>query len=156
MSDELPIENAIPDDAESDDSSSPMESAAPVFADGAESVPPTLEEGVAVAPMAAAPVSGGENSALAAYAKDVQNTIVELRRLEADIRTMLGDRDPKRKRKFSGTYRWQELEDDVLNLRFNGRIDEDVLRRVQEMISRRHYFFRHLRFLSGTRPVWNS
>ncbi|MEK7757095.1 MAG: hypothetical protein AAB385_07770, partial [Planctomycetota bacterium] len=49
---------------------------------------------------------------------------VELRRIESDIRALLEERDPKRKRKLSGTHRWNELEDDILSWRFSGRFDE--------------------------------
>lgn len=81
---------------------------------------------------------------------------VELRRIESDVRALLEERDPKRKRKLSGTHRWHELEDDILNWRFSGRFEEDTLRRVQELIGRRHYLFRRLRFLASTRPAWNT
>ena len=81
---------------------------------------------------------------------------VELRRIESDIRTLLEERDPKRKRKLSGTHRWNELEDDILSWRFSGRFDEETLRRMQELIGRRHHLFRHLRFLASTRPTWNT
>ena len=81
---------------------------------------------------------------------------VELRRIESDVRAIIEERDPKRKRKLSGTHRWHELEDDILTWRFSGRFDEDTLRRVQELIGRRHYLFRRLRFLASTRPAWNT
>lgn len=81
---------------------------------------------------------------------------VELRRIESDVRAIIEERDPKRKRKLSGTHRWHELEDDILSWRFSGRFDEDTLRRVQELIGRRHYLFHRLRFLSSTRPAWNT
>lgn len=81
---------------------------------------------------------------------------VELRRIESDVRTLIEERDPKRKRKLSGTHRWHELEDDIISWRFGGRLDEDTLRRLQELISRRHYLFHRLRFLASTRPTWNT
>jgi hypothetical protein len=81
---------------------------------------------------------------------------VELRRIESDVRAVIEERDPKRKRKLSGTHRWHELEDDILAWRFSGRFEEDTLRRVQELIGRRHYLFRRLRFLASTRPAWNT
>ena len=84
------------------------------------------------------------------------DVMVELKRIEKDIRNALEDRDPKRKRKFAGTRRWVELEDDIISWRFSGRFDEEMLTLLQRLISRRHYLVRHLRFLSGTRPVWNS
>jgi len=81
---------------------------------------------------------------------------VELRRIESELRTLLEERDPKRKRKLSGTARWHELEDDILSWRFSGRFDESTLQRLQELIGRRHYLFNRLRFLASTRPTWNS
>ena len=81
---------------------------------------------------------------------------VELRRVESDIRGLLDERDPKRKRKLSGTSRWHELEDDILSWRFSGRFDESTLQRLQELIGRRHYLFNRLRFLASTRPTWNT
>ena len=84
------------------------------------------------------------------------DVMVELKQIETEIRSALEDRDPKRKRKFAGTRRWLELEDDIISWRFSGRFDEEMLTLLQRLISRRHYLVRHLRFLSGTRPVWNS
>ncbi len=81
---------------------------------------------------------------------------VELRRIESDVRAIIEERDPKRKRKLSGTYRWHELEDDIITWRFSGRFDEDTLRRLQELIGRRHCLFHRLRFLASTRPTWNT
>jgi len=81
---------------------------------------------------------------------------VELRRIESDIRAIIEERDPKRKRKLSGTHRWHELQDDILSWRFSGRFDEETLRRLQVLIGRRHYLFHRLRFLASTRPTWNT
>lgn len=81
---------------------------------------------------------------------------VELRRVESDLRAILEERDPKRKRKLSGTARWHELEDDILSWRFSGRFEETSLQRLQELIRRRHYLFNRLRFLASTRPTWNT
>jgi len=81
---------------------------------------------------------------------------VELRRIESDVRAIIEERDPKRKRKLSGTHRWHELEDDILSWRFSGRFDENTLRRLQELIGRRHYLFHRLRFLASTHPTWNT
>ena len=81
---------------------------------------------------------------------------VELRRIESDLRALLEERDPKRKRKLSGTSRWHELEDDILSWRFSGRFDENTLRRLLELVVRRHYLFHRLRFLASTRPTWNT
>ncbi|UCC30511.1 MAG: hypothetical protein JSU86_20220 [Phycisphaerales bacterium] len=82
--------------------------------------------------------------------------VVELKRVEAEVRKLLEGRDPKRKRKLGGTRRWLELEEDILSWRYGGRIDEDTLRRLQDLITRRHHLFRRLRFLAGTRPTWNT
>jgi hypothetical protein len=80
----------------------------------------------------------------------------ELRHIEQEIKTLLEGRDPKRKRKFAGTRRWLELEEDLLELKFTGRLDEETLSTIQRLVVRRHDLFRRLRFLSGTRPGWNS
>ncbi len=80
----------------------------------------------------------------------------ELSRIEIEVRRLIEDCDPKRKRRFTGTCRWHELEEDLLSLRFTGRVDEDTLRRVFEHIARRHFLFRQLRFVASTRPTWNT
>lgn len=80
----------------------------------------------------------------------------ELSRIEIEVRQLIEDCDPKRKRKFTGTRRWHELEEDLLSLRFTGRMDEDSLRRVFEHIARRHFLFGQLRFVASTRPIWNT
>jgi len=81
---------------------------------------------------------------------------VELRRIECEVRQILEDRDPKRKRKYSGTRRWLELEEDILSLRFTGRVDENTLRFLLQQIARRNYLFRQLRYVASTRPTWNT
>jgi hypothetical protein len=80
----------------------------------------------------------------------------ELSRIEIEVRRLIEDYDPKRKRRFTGTSRWHELEEDLLGLRFTGRADEDTLRRVFEHIARRHFLFGQLRFVASTRPTWNT
>ncbi|MDO8631951.1 MAG: hypothetical protein Q7R41_15810 [Phycisphaerales bacterium] len=80
----------------------------------------------------------------------------ELSRIEIEVRRLIEDCDPKRKRRFTGTRRWHELEEDLLSLRFTGRVDEDTLRRVFELIARRHFLFGQLRFVASTRPTWNT
>ncbi len=82
--------------------------------------------------------------------------IVELKRVETEIRQVLDTCDTKQKRKLGGTRRWHELEEDVIAWRFNGRPGDEVCRRVQQLVARRHYLFRRLCFLSATRPTWNS
>ncbi len=81
--------------------------------------------------------------------------IVELKRIESEIRDALELRDTKRKRKLAGTRRWLELQEDVMSWRFSGRFDEPTLRRLEQLITRRHYLFTRLRFLEGTRPIRN-
>lgn len=81
---------------------------------------------------------------------------VELKRIEAQVRELLENRDVKRKRKLSGSRRWRELEEDVLSWRFSGRFEEPALARLHRLIARRDYLFRRLRFLAGTRPIWNT
>jgi hypothetical protein len=87
---------------------------------------------------------------------EVRAIAAELRAIEGEVRSILQERDPKRKRKLAGTRRWLELEEDVINLRYTGRLPEDDLRRLHRLVMRRHGLFRRLRFLAGTRPVWNS
>ncbi len=82
--------------------------------------------------------------------------VVELKRIETEVRQLLEGRDSKRKRKLGGTRRWQELTDDIITWRYAGRIDETTLRRLQDLVTRRHYLFQRLRFLAGTRPTWNT
>ncbi len=82
--------------------------------------------------------------------------VVELKRIEAEIRTMIEARDTKRKRKLSGTRRWLELEEDLITWSHAGRIDEETLHRVRNLIGKRHHLFGRLRFLAGTRPTWNT
>jgi len=81
---------------------------------------------------------------------------LELRRIEDEVREILEIRDPKRKRKLSGTHRWQELEEDILSWYGAGRFDDGTLGRLRSLINRRHVLFRHLGFLASTRPTWNS
>jgi len=85
-----------------------------------------------------------------------QRIAVELKRIETEVRKLLEDRDPKRKRRLAGSRRWRELEEDLIALRFTGRIDESTLASLRQLINRRHYLFRRLRFLALTRPTWNS
>ena len=80
----------------------------------------------------------------------------ELRRIEGEIRRLLEDHDTRRKRKLAGTRRWNELEEDIIQWRFSGRINDDLLRQVHTLVMRRHHLFNRLRFLATTRPTWNS
>ncbi len=81
---------------------------------------------------------------------------VELKRVEKEIRTLLEGRDSKRKRKLTGTRRWTDLHDDILSWCGTGRIEDEVLARMNELITRRSYLFRRLKFLAGTRRGWNT
>ena len=81
---------------------------------------------------------------------------VELKRVEEHVRQLLEDRDSRRKRKLAGSRRWAELHEDILSWRHAGRMDEQVLRDLERLVSRRHYLFRRLSYLAGTRPTWNS
>lgn len=81
---------------------------------------------------------------------------VELKHIESRVRSIVADRDPKRKRRLSGTRRWQELEEDVLSWRGAGRFDDAALDELERLIARRHYLFRHLTFVTATRPTWNT
>lgn len=82
--------------------------------------------------------------------------VVELKRIEAQVREILEGRDSKRKRKLGGTWRWHELEEDLISWHSAARFDEQTLARLRELITKRHYLFGRLRFLAGTRPTWNS
>ena len=81
---------------------------------------------------------------------------VELKRVETEVRSVLEDRDPKRKRRLAGTHRWRELEDDIQHWRYAGRFDKATLDRLEQLIIRRHYLFGRLRFVASTRPTWNT
>jgi hypothetical protein len=142
-----------------------LESDADTLADSAVALPEALSEDQGASDMAAVSTDSAAAAAPIAHAEqtgDWENELsahrvaVELRRIESEVRALLEERDPKRKRKLSGTSRWQELEEDIMSWRFSGRFNEDALRRAQELIARRHYLFNHLRFLASTRPTWNS
>jgi len=81
---------------------------------------------------------------------------VELARIEADVRSILDERDPKRKRKFTGTRRWQELEEDIIGMKFTGRMGEDDLRELSRLVAQRHFLFTQLEFVASTRSTWNT
>ena len=91
-----------------------------------------------------------------ALQQSAHRVAVELKRIESEVRRLLEERDPRRKRKLGGTQRWLELEEDVLSWRFAGRFDESTLLQLRQLIARRHYLFRELRFLASTRPTWNT
>ena len=81
---------------------------------------------------------------------------VEIARIEAEIRRIFDERDPRRKRKLNATRRWQELEEDVISLRFTGRAEEEVLRELTRLTTQRHYLFSQLRYVASTRATWNT
>jgi hypothetical protein len=80
----------------------------------------------------------------------------ELARIEAEVRKILDERDPKRKRKLISTRRWQELEEDVITMKYTGRMDENILRELTRLVMQRHFLFAQLRFIASTRPTWNT
>jgi len=85
-----------------------------------------------------------------------QRIAIELKRIEQQVRDLLGETDSKRKRRFTGTRRWRDLEDDIINWYYASRFDEKTLADLRQAIARRHYLFRRLHFLAGTRRGWNS
>lgn len=80
----------------------------------------------------------------------------ELRRIEAEVRQILDAHDLKRKRRMAGTRRWNELEEDIIAWRYSDRIDDALLIRLRDLVTRRHHVFQRLRFIASTRPTWNS
>lgn len=80
----------------------------------------------------------------------------ELKRVEGEVRRLLENCDNKRKRKYEGTRRWLELQEDILAMRFTGPADEATLRQVQALVARRQDLFRRLSFIVGTRYRWNT
>lgn len=81
---------------------------------------------------------------------------IELQHVEEKIKELLASRDPRRKRKFTGTRRWNELHEDMIQAHFGDPLDQKSIREIERLISKRHALFTRLRFLAGTRPVWNS
>lgn len=81
---------------------------------------------------------------------------VELKRVERSVRAILDLNDARRKRKLTGTRRWNELEEDLVAWQFSGRFDQPTLGELRRLVTRRHYLLKRLRFLAGTRPTWNS
>ena len=81
---------------------------------------------------------------------------MELKEIEQEVRALLEVGDPRRKRKLSGSRRWRELEEDIINWHHGGRINQDALARLQQLIARRHRLFHKLSYLAATRPTWNT
>lgn len=90
------------------------------------------------------------------FRRGANDAAVELKRIETEVRKLLDNCDNRRKRKLGGTYRWKELEDDLISWRFGGRINDDTINQLQRLIVKRNYHFQQLRFLSSTRTAWNS
>ena len=88
--------------------------------------------------------------------KSAHKIIVELKRVESEVRRLLEGRDGRRKRKLAGTRRWLELEEDLIAWRHTRRIDELTIRSLNELITRRHYLFQRLRFVASTHPTSNT
>jgi len=78
----------------------------------------------------------------------------QLQGIEQRVRKLLGDADPKRRRKLAGTCRWTELRDEVLAMRNTARFPDKTLDELDRLITRRNYIFRRLDFLATTRPAW--
>jgi hypothetical protein len=91
-----------------------------------------------------------------AYEAAAHSVVVELKRIEGEVRALLESGDNKRKRRLGGTRRWLELEDDILQWRYAGRFNEETLLELHRLVRRRHHLFGQLRFAALTRPVWNS
>lgn len=81
---------------------------------------------------------------------------VELKRIETDVRGLLEHRDPRRKRRLTGTRRWLELQEDIVTWYGADRFDVDTLRELQRLVTRRHHLFRRLSYISSTRSGWNT
>jgi len=81
---------------------------------------------------------------------------VEITRIENEVRKIFDERDPKRKRKLNGLRRWQELEEDVISLKFTGRMDESALRELTRLAAQHKFLTDQLRFVASTRATWNT
>ena len=81
---------------------------------------------------------------------------VELKRIETDVRGLLEHRDPRRKRRLTGTRRWLELQEDIISWYGSDRFDVETLRELQRLVTRRHHLFRRLTYISSTRSGWNT
>ncbi len=130
-------------------------------ADGATGVAASKDdtsdtEDLSAAPEETAPAATDPELAKWGKERSAHQIIVELKRIESEVRRLLEGRDSKRKRKLAGTRRWLELEEDLLSLRYSGRVDESTLRSLQDLVVRRHHLFTRLRFIAATRPTWNT
>lgn len=81
---------------------------------------------------------------------------VELKRIESGVRGLLEHRDPRRKRRLTGTRRWLELQEDIIAWYGADRFDVETLRELQRLVTRRHHLFRRLRYIASTRSGWNT
>lgn len=162
------LQSVVEDDADSvDDSARLLDDSAAVVTEADNGAP--TDEAAAVTAIdetddagAYAQADNGEETAdpdkkpVFNAARAAHHVVVELKRVEKQVRDLLENRDHKRKRKLGGTRRWQELEDDIINWHYAGRFDADVLARLRELVVLRHSLFHRLRFMAGTRPTWNS
>jgi len=86
----------------------------------------------------------------------VKHIAVELKHIEKEVRKILDSLDTRRKRRLTGTRRWLDLEEDMINWQFGGKFDAKTLARLRELITQRNHLFTRLKFLAGTRPTWNT
>ncbi|MHC5108454.1 MAG: hypothetical protein ACYTHJ_01080 [Planctomycetota bacterium] len=86
----------------------------------------------------------------------VRHIAVELKHIEKEVREILDSLDTRRKRRLTGSRRWLDLEEDMINWQFGGKFDNRTLARLRELITRRNHLFTRLKFLAGTRPTWNT
>lgn len=86
----------------------------------------------------------------------VRRIALELKHVEQQVREILDSLDTRRKRRLTGTRRWLDLQEDMINWRYGNKFDVATLDRLQQLVAQRHHLYRRLHFLSGTRPTWNS
>lgn len=89
-------------------------------------------------------------------ATSARRIAIELKRVETEVRTILDAHHTRRKRKLMGTRRWRELEEDMIRWHYTNKMDQAALKRLSELIPRRHFLFQRLEFLAGTRVGWNT
>ena len=153
--DAQPAETEV-DESASDKADVPQPSVAPTDTVGSDDDPlhdlPEIAEAPLLPPAATRSHRKGDLEA----EMSAPTVAAELKRIETAVRSLLEDRDTRRKRRLGGSFRWFELEDDIRSWRFSGRFDEATLDRLTELIQQRHFLFNHLRFIGSTRPTWNS
>jgi hypothetical protein len=147
----LEVDTDDPQDGEDDSAGPSPTAAARASADDTTDAGSVMEESDSAEPATAPAKEPDWANELSA-----QRIAVELKRIETEIRRLLEDRDTKRKRKLGGTRRWLDLEEDLIAWRHSGRFEEATLIRLSELITQRHYLFKRLKFVTRTRPVWNT